>query len=229
MSRMLPLKSCTAAMIIASALIFPPAADAQKSVYIRHKPTVATATASIPFAISAEITPEGLRGTLHMLGGLTLKRGVVGATADGDASAAYFVTVTSDTTTPSDISGEVSLDFARQTAAGSATTIDEPFLADLRIDPDGAGQAGHSVMAFDIVDRAIATSPEVLELRFAPSSETETLVGEPSRFFNSPRPGQDLIFTAPPVQAGSTFETTLTVGGQSSPEAQIRIKVKHGI
>ncbi|MEO1366283.1 MAG: hypothetical protein AAFX50_03825, partial [Acidobacteriota bacterium] len=127
-----------------------------------YKPTVAPAPS--PFALDFEITGEGLHGAIGIVGDVTLKRGVIGSTSDGGASAAYFVTVTRETTTASSTGGNLSLRLAQQPAPASAA--DEPFLAEVRVNPQDTsdGREAVDMLEFDLFDRGISGVGELYSL-----------------------------------------------------------------
>ncbi len=130
---------------------------------------------------------------------------------------------------------------------GPATTGGDPldpFVGEVRILPSGStrqsdsdhgksgsaqrGDGGVDIILWDVVGVA---SPEsnVLVLRFAPSSRTEQLQGEPSHLFNRPDPGEDLILRLPALAPGSFFDETLLVDRSDASIIQITVKIKHEI
>ena len=227
--------------LLVTLLIGPALAQAQPTVDIRIQPHI---TASLPtLGLDMVIEPSGrVRGALGALdgfSGLTLKRGLVAALPNGEIAADYQVQLLRQTP-----SGSIPLSNVTVRLQGPAMSGDDSFVAEVRVLSAGSTQRPDSdesktgsfhskredldIIVWDVVGVANLES-NVLVLRFAPSSRTERLQGEPSHLFNFPDPGEDLVLKLPSLAPGSILDETLIVYRSEGTTTQIPIKVKHGI
>ena len=210
-------------------------------------------TSPPPLGLEVEIEGgEGVRGALGGLSGLhglTLKRGVVEAVPGGGTAMAYEAELSRETSTGPSLVGDVAV-LSQGPADGSQGAL-APFLFSVRTDSvdtlrplgledresgfaapqEGGGDLESRDVLVWNVTRGSDAGPDVLELRFSPSSDTEQLQGEPSDLFNDPGPGEDLVVLFPEPAPGLTYleEIRIHRSETSSSPAQIRVKIKHTI
>jgi hypothetical protein len=241
-----------AALLSAVLLGTAPPAHAGKSVFIRWKPHVSVAPP--PLALDIVVATDGsARGAvipLHHGSDITLKRGIIGRSADGGLQAIYQARLAQDGADGLQLLGDLSMRLQHDTTEyfrddnGDILTLEIVDSATLsRSDPEwryvpirrtqGVLDDGDFIVFSDTANESEGYGDiPFFTLNFEPikfePGDGEQLWGEPDYLFNRPRPGEALTAELPALLPGEVFEQDLFVYSSERATAQmIQVRLRY--